>query len=120
MILCSQQITQHKVLSTDCALKEYSHLKQNIGAYLSFGVEIIVLQEKKKKKIKYLISKLHIVPQDTVSDQRSAKGALAYGPLIKVQITPKNSRCFKIITQGGVTLSGDELGGEQEPRLQEP
>jgi len=49
MILCSQQITQHKVLSTDCALKEYSHLKQNIGAYLSFSVEIIVLQEKKKK-----------------------------------------------------------------------
>lgn len=49
MILRSQQIPQYKVLSTDCALKEYSCLKQNTGAYLSFGVEIIVFQEKEKK-----------------------------------------------------------------------
>lgn len=49
MILCSQQIPRHKVLSTDCTLKEYSCLKQNIGAYLPFDVEIMVFQEKEKK-----------------------------------------------------------------------
>lgn len=82
-------------------------------------------EEKKKKqerkKVTFVFRASHC-PQDPILDLKDATGTPSYGPLIKVQFTPKSNRWFSAQSHisGKVTLIAGMLGGAQEPGSREP